>query len=558
MGNISILKRRFFPSFYETEAPKLIEFFKYYLEWMEQEDNPYWTIDNIHDFTDIDGSIDKYIEHLKYELMLDFPLEYAGDLRYIMKHLVMLYQSKGTINSLKFFFRAVYNSFCNVTYPRVNILKASDGKWIQGYYIYSADIIRENISSFVNKTVIEVETGLTGVVNAAVPHYFKDEEELKYCLVIIDNLKQFTAGNTLRIYGEDESQTYEITQTEFSKGYWENTDGFISSDKLLQDGYYYQNFSYEITSLVPIAEYREIVEKLFHPAGLKMFGKVQLTEQDEEISKPATTFLRWWIINMFMHVLAEERYIISNAWTIKNNPAVYGFPWTADTQYYFKDYGNVDCFEDMTPNQLYNETTDSNRLVFSDGKQINIDWATYNLLSSVEQYSVAGIYSEQPVIRTTCTNGEITLKIDEIPSDNPFIFVNGIKIQKSQVTKTETGYSISSGVTGDATLYFLTNNTVTRSVKTELTENTVELKGSKKNRILVFIDGIYVSDSIEYSAGIVTLPQNNGYMELYELQDNELLLIKDYTIKNNDNNTLFCILPNKVRYTFGRVTIKQI
>lgn len=377
-------------------------------------------------------------------------------------------------------------------------------------------------------------------------------------MVVIDNLKQFTAGNTLRIYGEDESQTYEITQTEFSKGYWENTDGFISSDKLLQDGYYYQNFSYEITSLVPIAKYREIVEKLFHPAGLKMFGKVQLAEKDEEISKPATTFLRWWIINMFMHVLAEERYIISNAWAIKNNPAVYGFPWTADTQYYFKDYGNVDCFEDMTPNQLYNETTDSNRLVFSDGKQINIDWATYNLLSFVEQYSVAGIYSEQPVIRTTCTNGEITLKIDEIPSDNPFIFVNGIKIQESQVTKTETGYSISSGVTGDATLYFLTNDTVTRSVKTELTENTVELKGSKKNRILVFIDGIYVSDSIEYSDGIVTLPQNNGYMELYELQDNELLLIKDYNIKNNDNNTLFCILPNKVRYTFGRVTIKQI
>ena len=95
-------------------------------------------------------------------------------------------------------------------------------------------------------------------------------------------------------------------------------------------------------------------------------------------------------------------------------------------------------------------------------------------------------------------------------------------------------------------------------MKTELTENTVVLKGSKKNRILVFIDGIYVSDSIEYSGGIITLPQNNGYMELYELQDNELLLIKDYNIKNNDNNTLFCILPNKIRYTFGRVTIKQI
>ena len=120
--DISVLKRRFFPSFYQNEAPRLIEFIRYYLEWMQMEGNPYWTITNLKDITSIDGSIDTYLEHLQNELMIDFPIEYAGDLRYIMKHLVMLYQSKGTLASYEFFFRAVYNSFCRIWYPREYIL----------------------------------------------------------------------------------------------------------------------------------------------------------------------------------------------------------------------------------------------------------------------------------------------------------------------------------------------------------------------------------------------------------------------------------------------------
>lgn len=538
MGKLSILKRRFFPSFYEHEAPKLIEFFKYYLEWMEQEDNPYWTIDNIYDFTDIDGSIDKYIEHLKYELMLDFPLEYAGDLRYIMKHLVMLYQSKGTINSLKFFFRALYNSFCEVSYPRENILKVSDGKWNQGYFVYSDDIPKEHINSLLGKSVIEVETGIIGLVNSVQPHYFTNESELKYCLVISDNNQPFTEGNTLRVY--DTQETFVITKAEYSKGYWEGTDGFISSDKLLQDGYYYQNFSYVISSLVSIEEYRSIVEKLFHPAGMKMFGRVQLVESVEPVTKAPISFLRWWIVTMFMHVLAHEKELILHSIKIKSNARPYMFPWNIDQQYCYKQYGIIDSVKTLTPNNLYNDTNDSNRLVFTNGKLITTDWYSYQLPDNTSHYDIAGIYSECPVIRTYCDNGTIILESDNIVSDIVFIFVDGIKIRDSYITKTKTGYTIANNPSGNAVIYSLQNNIIKRTIKKTINSNKLALKNSKKECILPFINGEFVWDNIKYDNNEIALSQSTGYVEIYELLNNENLFVKHYYIENNNNNILYC------------------
>ena len=45
----------------------------------------------------------------------------------------------------------------------------------------------------------------------------------------------------------------------------------------LQDSFYWQKFSYEITSERPLSEYREIIQNLIHPAGFKFFGRF-LTE----------------------------------------------------------------------------------------------------------------------------------------------------------------------------------------------------------------------------------------------------------------------------------------
>ena len=55
--------------------------------------------------------------------------------------------------------------------------------------------------------------------------------------------------------------------------------GQLSSTMYLQDGFYYQDYSYVITKTEKsLAEYEEIVKRVLHPAGFAMFGLVTVTD----------------------------------------------------------------------------------------------------------------------------------------------------------------------------------------------------------------------------------------------------------------------------------------
>ena len=67
--------------------------------------------------------------------------------------------------------------------------------------------------------------------------------------------------------------TYE---DEFGKNFV-GTSGFLSSNKYLQDSFYYQLFSYEISAGHTINKWRDIVKRAVHPAGLALFGNYKLS-----------------------------------------------------------------------------------------------------------------------------------------------------------------------------------------------------------------------------------------------------------------------------------------
>jgi hypothetical protein len=57
-------------------------------------------------------------------------------------------------------------------------------------------------------------------------------------------------------------------------GYYASTKGFLSADKYIQDGDYYQSFSYQIESSLDVSRYAQVVKDAIHVAGTKMFGAV--------------------------------------------------------------------------------------------------------------------------------------------------------------------------------------------------------------------------------------------------------------------------------------------
>lgn len=55
-------------------------------------------------------------------------------------------------------------------------------------------------------------------------------------------------------------------------GYYRKKGGFLSDQKKLFDGYYYQNFSYDIISSVPLDKYSTLLKTVIHQAGKIFFG----------------------------------------------------------------------------------------------------------------------------------------------------------------------------------------------------------------------------------------------------------------------------------------------
>ena len=65
-------------------------------------------------------------------------------------------------------------------------------------------------------------------------------------------------------------------------GYYRSNDGFLSTNKYLRDGNYYQEYSYEIVSALPFEKYAEIFKKVMHIAGTQLFGSI-LIEDEESV-----------------------------------------------------------------------------------------------------------------------------------------------------------------------------------------------------------------------------------------------------------------------------------
>ncbi len=57
-------------------------------------------------------------------------------------------------------------------------------------------------------------------------------------------------------------------------GYYSSTRGFLDDAKYIHDGEYYQNYSYEIQTSLPLDKYNEVLKQVLHISGKKLFGRV--------------------------------------------------------------------------------------------------------------------------------------------------------------------------------------------------------------------------------------------------------------------------------------------
>lgn len=80
-----------------------------------------------------------------------------------------------------------------------------------------------------------------------------------------------------------------VTGTGTGAGYYKNTKGVLSSVSKLQDGEYYQEYSYEILSSIPLDKYADMFKKVMHTAGTRFFGGVLLEYTANTVSQYAAS-----------------------------------------------------------------------------------------------------------------------------------------------------------------------------------------------------------------------------------------------------------------------------
>jgi len=130
---ISFIVENQIPEFIRSDMDgkyaNFVAFVKAYYEWMEQENGVTAESRSLLSYADVDKTTDEFIKQFVYKFLPYFPEDLVNDRAKLIKTINDFYAKKGSLESLKFLFRVVYNEDIDVFFPKENILKASDGKW---------------------------------------------------------------------------------------------------------------------------------------------------------------------------------------------------------------------------------------------------------------------------------------------------------------------------------------------------------------------------------------------------------------------------------------------
>jgi hypothetical protein len=359
------------PEFVRVDHPTLVAFLTAYYEWLDSDNTFLRSPKKLASVIDVDSTLEEFISYFKNEYLLGFPEKLAVsettkkpvDPVKLMKNIKGFYRAKGTEKTYDFLFRILFDTSVEFYYPKNDIMKLSDGKWVVRRSIKTSNNIGNAIFDSIGATVVQrdangdiaasgrvievstyrvgtndiAELFLGGVNGQFAAGYdgieFTDKtgilrkENRVFSVIgkitITNGGSGYKAGDRV-IFASAEGDTgvkasarvaevdalgkirkilidnygvnYKVApaitieseagtgfvgsvtvngMAEY-QGYYANNDGRLSTNKVIQDNHYYQNFSYVILSEVTVDRYRDVLKRLLNPAGLAFFGKVQI------------------------------------------------------------------------------------------------------------------------------------------------------------------------------------------------------------------------------------------------------------------------------------------
>ena len=276
--HISSVVRDIFPDHVAYDNPDLVEFARKLLESMEDVNKSTYYANRINILRDLDETDDDLLSYLQSELGAPIPRIFAADPRLLYKHLTELYKSRGTPDSIKSFFRLLFDDEVEIYFPKEDMLIPSDGK----YYDQTADV-EANPDLYT-----PLYTYTIGSVTDTVGGADDIGRELK-----VDNPLVFVNGVQRELFTFNTVPNYTTNKLDYSivfpsdlsvgdvvkiyrTGAFTTNDGFLDDYKKLQDSFFYQKFSYVLRTGTNADVWKNAFNRLVHPAGFIFFGEILL------------------------------------------------------------------------------------------------------------------------------------------------------------------------------------------------------------------------------------------------------------------------------------------
>jgi hypothetical protein len=276
-NKLSLLLDNQVPDYVKEYYPLFVVFVTKYFEWLDTGGQPQQVLQSLRLNRDIDTVVSSLTTKFYAQYIPNLPQNYAADPAILVKYFRDFYEAKGTENSFKFFFRAFFDDDITISRPRESVFKTSDSVWIQQQYLrVSADIGRPEqlLGSFITGSSTGARGAVNQVIQVAAGRYYD-------LLMLKDTVTgTFSSSETVTGYyfdtGLDTSVAITVTNTlplQTAPGRSLDSRSQLSSDQILQDSFFYQNFSYVVRSRVNLDQWRQAILSQLHPTGHAFFNE---------------------------------------------------------------------------------------------------------------------------------------------------------------------------------------------------------------------------------------------------------------------------------------------
>lgn len=204
------------PEFIRSEESyqTFVAFIQAYYEWMELADTsnssnsiattnqgPVYATQNLLKYTDIDNTIDAFVQYFIDDFLPNFPTDALTDKAKLTKVAREIYNKKGTPASYQLLFRALYNSDVELFMTRDVVFRASDGKW----YVSKSLRLATDDPAFLGLNNLRI-FGETSKSIATVERGLRSGNKIELYISNIERL--FQTGETIRVVGNKNETLY--------------------------------------------------------------------------------------------------------------------------------------------------------------------------------------------------------------------------------------------------------------------------------------------------------------------------------------------------------------